>query len=201
MKKILFKALYVVLKALVWLTTFIFFRITARGRENIPKKGPFIIVANHSSYLDPIAVQMVFSQKISWVTKKEVYNIKLIRPIHHICRSIVVNGAVDAAIDALNEGRVVGVFPEGGRSRDGKLRSGDVGAAIMALKTGMQVLPIGIKGAYEAYGAHMKRPRAHPIDINIGKSFSFDRVDKEKIESSVLQEKKERIIRKIGELL
>jgi len=201
MKKILDKVFYIAVKTLIRIIMFLFFRVQPRGRENIPKEGSFIIVANHASYLDPVAVQMVFMKNISWVTKKEVYAIKAFRFIHYLCKSIMVNGAIDAVINAIEEGRVVGVFPEGGRSMDGKMRDGDVGVAIMALKTGRPILPIGIKGSYEAFGSNMKLPRPHPITIIIGKSFSFEKVDKEEIEDSVLQDKKQYIMQKIGELL
>ncbi len=201
MKKILVNIIYVALKALTRFLMFLFFRVHAQGKENIPKDESFIIVANHSSYLDPVAVHMVFRKNISWITKKEIYDIKALKFIHYLCRTIKVNGAIDAAIDAINEGRIVGVFPEGGRSKDGSLRDGDVGAAIMALKTGMSILPIGIKGAYQAFGTGMKFPKPHPITINIGKIFSFEKVGKEEIEDSVLQDKKQYIMQRIEELL
>lgn len=80
------------------------------------------------------------------------------------------NGSVGKAIVLLEKGGVVGVFPEGTRSPDGKLGEGRKGVAVMALMAGVPVIPCGITGAFEAYPRDAAFPRPFPVKVSIGKA-------------------------------
>jgi len=196
--KILYRTLHFTLK---WMTL-VLFSVRIEGQENLPEKGPYIVAANHASFIDPIVGQIAVRDNISWVAKKAVYKKWFLRPIHYTFRSIPVNGAVDKAVDALEEGRVVGIFPEGTRSRDGKLKEADVGVAVMALKSGCPVVPVGISGAYDALRpGKVSLSFRSKVTTRIGKPFSFTKCSDEKINEPVLKEKTAEIMGRIRELL
>lgn len=172
----------------------IFFSLKVEGRNNLPEAGSFIVAANHTSFLDPMAVQTSIPAKINWIVRKDVIERKHLKVIHYIFDSIPVNGSVKSALTALEKGRVLGIFPEGRRSEDGKLEEAGNGVAILALKSGRPVVPVGIKGAFEAYPPGKKFFKPHPISVNIGRPLSFKKEEKEEIDESILQETKDRVM-------
>lgn len=153
------------------------FRIKAKGLENIPAEGNIIIAANHSSYLDAIAIGVVVPRRIRWVIRKDVYDVWWLRPLFASIGMIKENGSVGKAVDFLAKGEAIGVFPEGSRSPDGKLGKGKKGAAIMALKSGAPVIPCAVKGAFEAYPRSAAFPRPYPVEIIIGKAIAAKKAD------------------------
>lgn len=201
MKKILNRVFYIFVKVVVGFLAIIFFRLKVEGRDNILPKGPFIIACNHTSFLDVGVVQVAFPLKISWIAKKEVVDRWWLRPAHWIFDTITINGAVEKALEALEEGRVLGIFPEGARSPDGKIKKTDAGVAILALKSGMPIIPVGIMGAFEAYPPGKKFFKPHPITVKIGKPFSFKREQRDMIQEDILTEKRVYIIERIKDLL
>jgi 1-acyl-sn-glycerol-3-phosphate acyltransferase len=193
MKRIMYKISYVIFRSVASLIIHIYFRLRAEGMENLPKGRPFIIAANHSSFADPVVVQAVIPPNISWIAKKAVYDNRCLRFVHYIFRTIRVNGSVEKALAALEKGDVVGIFPEGTRSPDGKVRNGDVGVAVLALKSGMEVVPVAIKGAYEAFPRGTRFPRPRPITIKICKPVTFEKMENGRISSDILEEKRDMI--------
>jgi 1-acyl-sn-glycerol-3-phosphate acyltransferase len=176
--------------------------LSVEGADNIPKRGPFIVAANHASFIDPLVLQMAIPINVSWITKKAVYHNKALWLIHRLCRSIPVNGALDTAITALvDEGRVVGIFPEGTRSKDGLMKQADFGVAILALRSGSPVLPAGIMGSYEAFGPHAVFPKPRRVTVRIGRPFSFERCDSDEIDENVLTHSRDRVMDNIKRLL
>jgi len=149
------------------------FNLKARGLENIPSEGGAIIAANHSSYLDPIILSAAVPRKIAWVVRKDVYDIWWLRSLFGATGMIRVNGSVDKAISVLKEGKLVGIFPEGGRSFDGKLKGAKDGVAVMAKGSGVPVIPCLIRGAFEAYPRGAVFPRPHTIEVIAGAPLKF----------------------------
>lgn len=153
------------------------FRVTAKGFENLPKNGKSIIAANHSSYLDPIVVSVVIPRKIKWIIQKPVYHLWWLKWIFVLTKMIPENGAIEKSLSSLKNGEILGIFPEGGRSRDGGLRAGHEGIAILALKTAAPVIPCAIRGAFEAYPPTAVFPKPHPVKVLIGKPIKFEAVE------------------------
>lgn len=87
------------------------------------------------------------------------------------------NGAIEKSLAVLGNGEVLGIFPEGGRSKDGKLRPAKEGVAILAIKSGALVIPCAIRGAFEAYPPPAIFPKPHPVKILIGKPIKFEIVE------------------------
>ena len=118
-------------KPLYWLL----FPYKVVGREHVPKEsdGPVILCCNHQSYLDPVYLLMSQKRHIYFMAKAE------------LMKGTGDTGAIDTAVQLVKEGKMMGIFPEGTRSRDGKLGRGKSGAALIVSRTGAMVLPVGIR--------------------------------------------------------
>lgn len=153
------------------------FRLKAKGLENLPLNGNAIITANHSSYLDPVVVSVVIPKRIKWIIQKPVYHLWWLKWLFILTGMIPENGAIEKSLSSLKNGEVLGIFPEGGRSRNGSLRPGQNGVAILALKSAVPVIPCAIHGAFEAYPPTALFPRPYHIEILIGKPVKFEAVE------------------------
>lgn len=153
------------------------FQVKAKGFENLPPNGKAIIAANHSSYLDPIVISVVIPRRIKWIIQKPVYHLWWLKWVFVLTKMIPENGAIEKSLYSLKNGEMLGVFPEGGRSRDGGLRAGHEGVAILALKTAAPVIPCAIHGAFEAYSPTAIFPKPYPVKILIGRPIKFDAIE------------------------
>ena len=170
----------------IFLVTFrpllnILFSWKAEGRENVPLTGPLILVANHVHVLDPILLAFSLPRWITFVAKEELFRSPFLRFWLRWAGSVSIRreGRVrekqkilKSARDALERGLILGMFPEGGRSHDGKLRKGKPGSAVIASKANVPLLPVGIVGTDKISGITWlwKRPG---IAINISKPFKL----------------------------
>ena len=127
-------------------------RIT--GRKNVPTRGPVLLASNHLSGLDTILIPSFAPRRVQFLAKASLFSTGLGRWFFTSIGAIPVHrGASSAAQTALDSGRkvlaagnVFAVFPEGSRSRDGRLYAGRSGAAWLALSTGATVIPVGLIG-------------------------------------------------------
>lgn len=149
------------------------------GRDNVPLTGPLILVANHVHVVDPILLVFAFPRWITFVAKEELFRSLFLRFWLRWAGSLALqrDGKVrekqrilEGARKALEDGMILGMFPEGARSHDGKLRKGRHGPAVIASKTDTPVLAVGIAGTDKIHGISWlwKRP---PIVVTIGKPF------------------------------
>jgi 1-acyl-sn-glycerol-3-phosphate acyltransferase len=159
----------------------ILFAWKAEGRENVPLTGPLILVANHVHVLDPIFLAFSLPRWINFMAKEELFRSPFLRPWLHWAGSLSIyrGGNVTEkqrilkdARNALERGLILGMFPEGGRSHDGKLKTGKPGSAVIASKTNVPVLPVGIAGTDRITGISWLWKRPH-IVVNIGKPFKL----------------------------
>ncbi len=184
-----------------------YFRRRVEGMENIPKEGACIVVANHTSFLDPFLICTIAPRIIHYITYAYFYYFWLFhwycRRVH--CIPIKKDGkdisALKRALRLLKNGELVGIFPEGVRSKTGKLGKGEPGVALIALKANVPIIPVGIQGAYESFPKGSKFPKPRPITIIFGKPFMIgDYVDVNAQKNSELQQKvTDLIMSKIGE--
>ena len=163
----------------------ILFPWKVKGREHIPLTGPLIVIANHIHLLDPFFLLFSFPRWINFMAKEELFSSLLLRPVLHWSRSFSARRrgkfeekkkAIRSAKDILDEGLILGMFPEGSRSRDGKLRKGKPGSAVIAAKTNVSLLPVGIIGTDKIKGISCPWNRPS-IVINIGKPFKLPPTD------------------------
>lgn len=145
------------------------FRFKVEGLEHIPKKTNFIVVANHSSFLDPFILGAAIPERIYWIAWSAFHNLFWSKWFMKISGAIPTGSASDKAISLLAANKSIGLFPEGTRSHDGSIREFRRGAALFALKTGRPILPCAIIGAYKALPRSAFFPKFVPITVKIGK--------------------------------
>ncbi|MBQ9460354.1 MAG: 1-acyl-sn-glycerol-3-phosphate acyltransferase [Clostridia bacterium] len=129
-----------------------FYRIKYNGKANVPK-GAFVLASNHISYFDPICLGMGFRRKIWFMAKSELFTnhgafagtFLRLCGVFPVVRSSADKGAVDKASELLHKGKIVGVFPQGGIRRDGQPFEPKAGAALLAAKNCVPLLPVLIK--------------------------------------------------------
>jgi len=152
------------------------FGLTIEGIEHVPTHGPCIIAANHHNYLDGVVLSVAVPAPISFLVMPRVWRATPFHPLfHRHLGSIPINlarpdvGALRRALEALALGRVVGIFPEGPFSTRGRLEPGLPGVALLALRSGVPVVPAGIVGTYEALvRRRFYIPRRHPFRVRFG---------------------------------
>lgn len=166
---------YVVARAILRFLMRIAFSMKVEGRDNIPREGGVLVAANHVSMLDPIVVGCAMERRIRFMAKRELFDNTLLRPIVRGLGAFPVQRGKDdknafhTALKVLRNGEVLGMFPEGTRSLDGKLQKAYSGAAILAHKTGALLVPVGIVGTGEAMGKGAIIPRRRRILVRFGR--------------------------------
>jgi 1-acyl-sn-glycerol-3-phosphate acyltransferase len=158
-----------------------FFSFRVSGIEHLPGRGPYIIAANHANYLDGVVLATALPRKIRFLVMPRVYRATPLHPyFHDHIGSIPVSlarpdpGAIRRALRILEEGGVVGIFPEGPFSRHGKLVRGQPGVALVALRSGVPVVPTAISGTFHALVARrFFVPRRVPLSVRFGKPLRF----------------------------
>jgi len=160
--------------AITWVIAKILFRLEVVGIENVPKKGPFIIASSHASNIDPPILSALTHIPIRYWAKAELLKVPLLRTFLKGVRIIPIHrGQPDKAslrcvFDALKDGEVLLLFPEGTRSRTGQLQAGQRGAGMIWARADVPLVPVYIEGAYEAWPPGKKFPRPRKIRIHVG---------------------------------
>ncbi len=203
-----FPALYRLVRELCRPALSRWFDLSIEGVERLPT-GPFILAANHHNYLDGVVLGVAVPRPISFVVMPRVYRASPLHPyFHRRIGSIPVNlerpdpGAIKRVLRALNAGRIVGIFPEGPFSREGRLVGGHPGVALIALRSGVPVVPAAIHGTYEAlHGRRFYVPRAHPLSVRFGASMHFGWPRHRRVTRAERDEVTRRIMGEIAALL
>lgn len=159
------------------------FDFAVTGLEHLPRRDACIVAANHHNYLDGIVLGAALPRQISFLVMPRVYHATLLHPLfHRWARTILLDveradfGAIRQALRVLEGRGVVGIFPEGPFSLRGRLEQGLPGVAMLALRSGVPVLPVGIRGTYEALaGRRFYLPRRHPLSVHVGVPRAFSR--------------------------
>jgi 1-acyl-sn-glycerol-3-phosphate acyltransferase len=158
-----------------------FFAFRVEGLEHLPGRGPYIVAANHANYLDGVVLGTALPRRISFLVMPRVYRATPLHPyFHDHVGSIPVSlvrpdpGAIRRALRVLEQGGVVGIFPEGPFSQRGTLVRGQPGVALVALRSGVPVVPAAISGTFHALAARRYFvPRRVPLSVRFGKPLRF----------------------------
>ena len=128
----------------------LFYNFHIEGVENIPQDRALVMASNHRSYADPVILTMPMKKPVTYMAKEELFKNKLfgwfIRKLgaFPVKRGTGGMQVIDDAVDILESGRHLVIFPEGTRSKDGKVGKGKTGVALIAARSGVDVLPCGI---------------------------------------------------------
>jgi 1-acyl-sn-glycerol-3-phosphate acyltransferase len=165
------------------LLVFIWTRVEAVGLENIPLKGPTLIVANHLGDADFILGLAYAPPIVEPFAKIELYEMPILGKVLHAYGVIWVRRgqpdrrALRAVIEAMNQERMVAITPEGRESLTGALEEGTDGAAYLALKTDAPILPVTFTGTEnKRVFQNMKRMKRTNVTVTIGKPFQLERL-------------------------
>lgn len=149
------------------------------GRENVPKKGPFVFVSNHTSYLDPIILGTSLYRSLNYMARENLFKRRcfgyIMRGLHAfpVHRGKGDLGAVRESLRILSEGKPLVMFPEGTRSKDRNLKKGKPGVGFIVAKAQVPVVPAYIEGSFDALPRRMKTLRRHPVKVYIGEPIDF----------------------------
>ena len=162
---------------LAWTFLALYFRVYHRlslvGREGLPATRPLILAANHGSYLDPPAVGVAFPGVVRGLAWAGLFRVPRLGGIIRLLGAVPVSqedrrsaaGVLRLTLHLLERGESVMIFPEGQRSADGTLQPLEGGAALLALKAGVPVVPVRVDGAFEALPPSGRFPLPRKIRV------------------------------------
>lgn len=148
-------------------------RVSVRGRYNVPRKGPYIIAANHLSWSDIPLIAAYVPEKVVYMAKEETFYSKIGWLVRFLGAFPVKRGEADrqsmrAADEQLKNGKVLVIFPEGTRSKTRTLARGHAGLGMIALRSGVPVIPVAIWGSenvLKKFGARITIVYGEPIEL------------------------------------
>ncbi len=176
----------IVVYASIWLFTLValksLFGLRRYGRRHIPKRGALLLVANHQSYLDPPAIGVCIHRQFHPVARAGLFHSAHFGGMIRMLNAIPIRedgrgdtAAMRTAIDLLNSGEVVLVFPEGSRSETGEIEEFKRGVSLLLKRTNCPVAPVAIDGAFEAWPRSRKRPKLFTrIGVLIGEPIAHE---------------------------
>jgi 1-acyl-sn-glycerol-3-phosphate acyltransferase len=141
--------------------------IRTEGLQNVPASGPGIVASNHISFLDSLFIPLVIPRRLTYLAKAEYWDSWKTRWFFTTVGQIPVRrqdsekaqAALEAGINVMSHQGLLGIYPEGTRSPDGRLYRGKTGPARMALRAGAPVIPVGLSGTREIMPKEAKVPR------------------------------------------
>jgi 1-acyl-sn-glycerol-3-phosphate acyltransferase len=162
------------------------YRPTVEGVENIPRSGSLILASNHLSFVDSMVIPMVTPRRVAFLAKSDYFTgtgvkgtlsrwwfngfgmIPVDRDDH---RSAQIS--LDLALSVLARGEAFGIYPEGTRSRDGRLYRGKTGVAWLALQAGAPVVPVALTGTEKLQPVGFRLPRRAKVVVRFGPPIDF----------------------------
>lgn len=170
-------------KSVIWVLMKVAARVRVEGKENLPESGPFLLIFNHQSFLDPLLAQSHIPHTVHSMTKSTQFAHPVFRWLvprvggFPVRRYRVDPQAVRTALRYLDEGKVVGVYPEGERSWDGVLQPFRRGTVRLLLKVGVPIVPCGLEGSFDVFPRWGSGVRRSDVIIRFGKPIHLGRHD------------------------
>jgi 1-acyl-sn-glycerol-3-phosphate acyltransferase len=163
------------------------YRPVIEGAENVPREGALILASNHLSFVDSMVIPLVAPRKIYYLAKAEYFEGK--GPISRLREATFralgaipvereearsAQASLDAALKVLRADDAFGIYPEGTRSRDGRLYRGHTGVAWLAINGHAPVVPVGLIGTDQIMPVGSRFPRIRKVTIRFGEPLTFD---------------------------
>jgi 1-acyl-sn-glycerol-3-phosphate acyltransferase len=156
------------------------------GVGNVPKHGGVILASNHLSFVDSVVIPSVAPRKVVFLAKSDYFNGRGVRgtaqrlwfeglgmlPVDRDDTQAAID-SLETALDVLGRGEAFGIYPEGSRSRDGRLYRGRTGVAHLALTAGVPVVPVGLQGTEKIQPVGTNRPRLARVTVKFGQPLDF----------------------------
>lgn len=171
---------YKIARVFIRLYLKIFYKWRIYGAENVPNNGSVILIVNHINIFDPLVVACSIDRQVHFMAKDELFKIPILKRIitsfgaFPIKRGGSDRKAIKTGLELLKNDKIMGIFPEGTRSKTGEIGKGLPGAALFALKTDAAVIPIGLSSSYKFF---------KPISINFGKPICLEAYKQERLTS------------------
>jgi 1-acyl-sn-glycerol-3-phosphate acyltransferase len=172
---------YRVARWLVGLVFRVVWRPRVRGLDRLPRTTPVILASNHLSFIDSVVIPLVVPRRVRFLAKAEYFEGHGLRGwanwiFFRLVDAVPVRrggqresmAALDAALEVLRSGCAFGIYPEGTRSRDGRLYRGRTGVGWLALSSGAPVVPVALDGTDRMQPVGRRLPRIHRIGVTFG---------------------------------
>jgi 1-acyl-sn-glycerol-3-phosphate acyltransferase len=161
-----------------WLVVLPLYRLLLRGRtgggSHVPMEGALVVVANHGSYLDPPLVGHALGRPVAFMAKAELFRVPLLSSLIRACGAYPVSRgagdreAIRTASERLAQGWATGIFLDGTRQTNGRVNAPQLGAALLAARAGVPLLPVAIVNSHRALGPGGAGVRLVPVHVRIG---------------------------------
>ncbi len=167
-------------RSLLWLIGKTVFSLEIKGVENIPKRGGFIMAANHRSYLDPVVAAVSSKRQLNFLARDTLFRNSFFGPLikglnaYPIKRASADRTALRMAAQFIMEGNPILMFPEGTRSADGNFQTPRGGLGYLAARLRCPVVPMHIRGTYEVFPRDSKWPKPGKISARIGEPITWE---------------------------
>lgn len=156
-------------------------RPTVEGVQNVPASGPVLLASNHLSFFDSVVIPVVAPRKVVFLAKDDYFNGTGLKgraqrawfeglgmvPVDRDDTRAALD-SLDIALEVLGRGEAFGLYPEGTRSRDGRLYRGKVGVAQLALQSGAPIVPVGLIGTDRLQPVGSTMPRLAKVTVRFG---------------------------------
>lgn len=176
----------------------IMFKVEVIGKENIPQEGNAVICSNHYSNYDPISAALYLDRLPHFIGKKELFKNKLFiwvlknLGVFPIDRNVSMDmKAVKTALKILKEGKILGIFAEGRRVKEGEDVAAKAGVALFAMKGNAPVIPCAISGSYKFRSK---------LTIRYGEPLTLDEFRSQKLTTELMGQITEKIMGRVEEL-
>lgn len=141
--------------------------LRAVGRENLPRTGPALLLANHQSFFDPFMIGVAARRRIAYLARSNLWNNRIIGLTMTQFGAVPIDrgfgrDGLASVVAGLERGRAVLMFPEGERTRTGQLQPLKSGVSLLLKRVTCPIVPVGVAGAYQAWPRHLVLPAPYP---------------------------------------
>lgn len=152
------------------------FSLRTRGERNVPRTGPVLLIANHQSFIDPVLVGLAARRRLTLLGRKTLFRHRALAVLMRSLKAVAVDQegfareGLQTLITLLRAGKAVGIFPEGERTRTGRMQELKPGVHLLIKKAPCPIVPVGIAGAFESWPRWQKFPILAPSFWPAGKA-------------------------------
>lgn len=189
---------YKVVKNTVKFLLHLIYRIEISGKENIPLEGKSIVCSNHFSLMDPVVIGTCLRRKINYMAKEELFSNKIFAValnklgVFPVKRGGADVSAIKSALKILRSGELLGIFPEGTRSKNGEMLEAKAGLAMISIKSESPIIPVAIIANYKLF---------RKVKVIIGEPIDFSSYYGQKVSTEDYQKLSQNVLNHIKDLI